>query len=65
MHATLGVLTLIINFWAFRIEFDCLSVNARVLNDVLDEVDRIRVAEGLKSNAEALAEEAGLNLPST
>lgn len=65
VHATLGVLTLVINFWAFRIEFDCLAVNARVLNDVLDEVDRIRAAQGLKSNADALAEEAGLNLPST
>jgi H+/gluconate symporter-like permease len=49
VHATLGVLTLIINFWAFRIEFACLAVNARVLNDVLDEVDRIRAAQGLKS----------------
>src|SRR4051794_28430940 len=55
VHATLGVLTLLINFWAFRIEFDCLASNARVLNSVLDEVDRIRAAQGLKSNAQALA----------
>lgn len=54
VHATLGVLTLIINFWAFRVEYDCLTTNARVLNAVLDEVDRIRAAQGLVSNAEAL-----------
>jgi H+/gluconate symporter-like permease len=63
IHATLGVLTLLINFWAFRIEFDCLATNARVLGEVLDEVDRIRLAQGLTSNAEALAEEAGMNAP--
>lgn len=59
VHATLGVLTLIINFWAFRIEFDCLDTNARVLSAVLLEVDRIRAEQGLVSNAEALAQQSG------
>jgi hypothetical protein len=57
VHATLAVLTLVINAWAFRVEFHCLSANARVLRAVLDEVDRIRLAQGLTSNAEALAEQ--------
>src|SRR3954470_909927 len=57
VHARLAILTLVINFWAFRIEFDCLAINARVLSAVLDEVDRIRLEQGLSSNAQALAEE--------
>lgn len=57
VHATLATLTLIINFWAFSVEFDCLNTNARVLVAVLDEVDRIRREQGLVSNAEALAQE--------
>lgn len=54
VHATLAVLTLLINFWAFGVEFDCLAQNARVLAAVMDEVDRIRREQGLESNAEAL-----------
>lgn len=62
VHATLGTLTLIVNFWAFRIEHECLTTNARVLSAVLEEVDRIRHEAGLVSNAEALmqAEDNGV-----
>ncbi|MEI7685013.1 MAG: hypothetical protein WCL32_08305 [Planctomycetota bacterium] len=59
VHAVLAVFTLLINFWAFRVEFACLSENSQVLVAVLDEVDRIRAEMGLVSNAEALAEQAG------
>lgn len=57
IHAGLACLTLIINFWAFRIELDCLTTNSRILNAVLDEVDRTRREQGLESNADALAKE--------
>ncbi len=63
VHAALAILTLLINFWAFRVEYACLEANSRVLAAVLREVDRIRAEQGLASNAAALAEEAGLRLP--
>jgi hypothetical protein len=57
VHGTLALLTLIINLWAFRIEYRNLRQNAEVLQEVLDEVDRIRAARGLNSNADALDQE--------
>jgi phosphoglycerol transferase MdoB-like AlkP superfamily enzyme len=63
VHATLGTLTLLINLWAFRVEFRCLVENARVLAGVLEEVDRVRAREGLASNAEALAQQAARRGP--
>lgn len=57
VHAGLATLTLLINFWAFKVEYDCLTANARVLSAVLDEVDKIRAAQGLPSNEDALAEQ--------
>lgn len=59
VHMTLGLLTLAINLWAFRIELRCVTVNAGVINAVMREVDRIRTASGLNTNEEALQEEAG------
>ncbi|MCI0376283.1 MAG: hypothetical protein L0215_01620 [Gemmataceae bacterium] len=56
VHAALAILTLLVNLWAFQVEYRCLSVNANVIQAVLDEVDRIRQAMGLNPNAEALAE---------
>jgi len=58
VHATLALLTLAVNLWAFRIEHTTLTENALILQAVMDEVDRIRRARGLASNATALAEEA-------
>jgi len=63
VHAALAIVTLIVNFWAFTVEFDCLSENSRVIAAVLDEVDRIRLSLGMVSNAAALAEEAGEEMP--
>ncbi len=59
VHATLAVLTLLINGWAYVVEYRCLVENAEVLEAVMREVDRIRAEQGLTPNAEALAEEAG------
>ena len=55
-HASLAVATLVINLWAFRLEYRNLRINAEVITDALHEVDRIRAARGLPSNAEALRE---------
>jgi hypothetical protein len=56
-HYTLATCTLIVNFWAFRIEFQCLRANVAVLRDVLIAVDEIRTARGLPTNEMALQEE--------
>jgi hypothetical protein len=58
IHATLGVATLLVNLWAFGVEYRNVSINAQVIQAVLDDVDRIRAAQGLADNATALAEEA-------
>jgi hypothetical protein len=57
IHATLGTLTLLVNLWAFRIEYRCLRTNIGVLDDVMREVDRRRTERGLPTNAEALQEQ--------
>jgi amino acid transporter len=58
VHATGAVLTLLINLWAFRVEYRNLAANSEILNAVLMEVDRIRQAQGLESNAMAVARDA-------
>jgi hypothetical protein len=60
VHATLATLTLLVNLWAFRIEYRCLQTNAGVLEGVMREVDRRRTQRGLPSNAEALEQEASI-----
>lgn len=54
VHATLATATVLVNLWAFRIEYRCLQINIGVLNDVMREVDRLRAEQNLPSNAEAL-----------
>jgi hypothetical protein len=58
VHAAGAALTLLINLWAFRIEYRALSANGAVLQAVLQEVDRIRREQGLESNAEAVARDS-------
>lgn len=53
VHAGLALLTLLVNLLAFRIEHRNLAGNVQVIQGVLEEVDRIREARGLPSNAEA------------
>jgi hypothetical protein len=60
IHATLATLTLLVNFWAFIVEYRCLQINGRILEDVLLEVDHLRRARGLPTNAEALQQAEGL-----
>jgi hypothetical protein len=57
VHMTLGMLTLLINLWAFRIELRNVTINAGIIVAVLGEVDRIRATHGLSSNAHALQEQ--------
>jgi hypothetical protein len=54
IHGGLAVAALLVNFWAFRLEYRNVKRNAKVIEDVLNEVDKIRAARGLPSNAEAL-----------
>jgi hypothetical protein len=58
IHLTLAVSSLLINLWAFRLEYRNVSINGGVIDDVLREVDRIRAEAGLPSNAEALEQES-------
>lgn len=58
VHFALGTVTLIVNLWAFRLEYRNVTLNAATLDEVLREVDRIRAERGLPPNADALAEEA-------
>jgi hypothetical protein len=57
VHGSLATLAVLVNFWAFGVEYRCLKTNGVVLEEVLQEVDRIRAARGLPSNAEALQHE--------
>lgn len=57
IHAGLAVLTLLINLWAFAIEYRNVSINAGVIDEVMREVDRIRAEHGLESNAETIERE--------
>src|SRR6516225_1336866 len=53
-----ALFALLVNLWAFRVEYDCVRQNAGVIRAVMLDVDRIRAAHGLCCNDEALAEEA-------
>ena len=53
LHATLAGLTLLVNGWAFVIEYRAVRTNGGVIDQVLVEVDRIRAERGLPNNAEA------------
>jgi hypothetical protein len=58
-HAGLAVATLLVNGWAFVVEYRNVAVNGGILDAVMREVDRIRAERGLPSNAEALRQEQG------
>jgi hypothetical protein len=59
LHATLAVATLIVNLWAYVVEYRNVTINGQVIDAVYAEVDRIRAAYGLPSSAEALQQEQG------
>jgi hypothetical protein len=54
LHLTLTILLIVINVWACVVEYRALRTNARVLDAIYREVDRIRARHGLPTNAEAL-----------
>jgi hypothetical protein len=56
LHAGLGLATLAINLWAFRIELRHLSENAQVISAVMDEVERRQAGEALLNNQNELTE---------
>jgi hypothetical protein len=56
-HLALGIASILVNVWALRIEARDVAINAGIITEVLQEVDRIRVAQGLPTNAEALEQE--------
>jgi hypothetical protein len=53
-HAALALASLVVNLWAFRIEYQNVRRNTDAISQVLQEVERIRAERGLPSNAEAL-----------
>jgi hypothetical protein len=57
IHASLAAASLLVNLWAFVIEYRNVSINAGVIDQVMGEVDRIRAEHGLPSNAEAIERE--------
>jgi hypothetical protein len=56
-HGGLALVTLLVNGWAFVVEYRNVTINAGVIDAVMREVDRIRAERGLPSNAEALRQE--------
>jgi hypothetical protein len=61
IHLDLAVASLLVNLWAFRIEYRNVSINGGVIDEVMREIDRIRAEHGLPSNAEALEQEIKSN----
>jgi NhaP-type Na+/H+ or K+/H+ antiporter len=59
IHLTLAAAALLINLWAFRLEYRTVTENAAILDAVLRDVDRIRAERGLPPNDEALRQAAG------
>jgi hypothetical protein len=57
LHFSLALLTLLVNAWAFVVEYKNVRTNGGIIDDVMREVDRIRAEQGLPTNAEALREE--------
>jgi hypothetical protein len=57
-HALTALATLLVNAWAFVVEYRNVGINAGIIDDVMREVDRIRAESGLPSNEEALRQES-------
>jgi hypothetical protein len=50
VHAVLAVAALVVNAWAFAIELRDLRINAGIITQVMEEVERIRASHGLTDN---------------
>jgi hypothetical protein len=56
-HACLAAATILVNVWAFVVEYRNVSINAGIIDDVMREVERLRAEYGLPTNEEALRQE--------
>jgi len=56
VHLVLAVLAVAVNLWFFRVEYRNVTLNGRLLDGLIGEVERIRAERGLPSSAEALEE---------
>jgi len=54
IHLYGAIAAIVLNFWAYRIEFRNLRRNEEILAGVYREVDRVRAERGLPSNEEAI-----------
>jgi hypothetical protein len=59
LHAAGATLTLVVNAWVWWQEYHNLKKNLRILDEMFAEVDRVRAAQGLPSNEEALRQQRG------
>jgi hypothetical protein len=59
IHAVTASITLLVNLWAFVVEYRNVTINAGVIDEVMREVDRIRAEHGMPSNAESIQQEQG------
>jgi hypothetical protein len=57
VHAALAAAALLVNGWAHWVELRNVTINGGIIDAVMQEVDRIRAAHGLPSNAEALRQQ--------
>jgi amino acid transporter len=54
LHASLAAASLVVNLWAFWVEYRNVRTNGTAIAEVMGEVDRLRAARGLPPNADAL-----------
>ena len=57
IHLSLAAASLLVNAWAFVVEYRNVRANVGALDGVLREVDRIRAERGLPTNEEQLRRE--------
>jgi len=54
IHLVLGCATLPFNAWVFWVEYRNVSLNGKILEEAIGEVERIRAAHGLPSSTEEI-----------
>jgi hypothetical protein len=59
LYLGLGLASLFINLWANVIEVRNVRINTGIIDQVMQEVERIRAEHGLPTNEEALQQEEG------
>ena len=56
-HAAFAAATLLVNGWAFLVEYRNVAINAGIIDDVMREVERICAERGLPTNEEMLRQQ--------